>query len=62
MTRHTFKSVFMGSAMCLMLLGMLHRQLTSVDAVGFIALGVFVGVHVLAAPLALALPAVGSHA
>lgn len=56
MTRHTFKSVFMGSAMCLMLLGMLHRQLTSVDAVGFIAIGFFVGVHVLAAPLALALP------
>lgn len=41
MTRHTLKSVFMGSAMCLMLLGMLHRQLTSVDAVGFIALGFF---------------------
>lgn len=56
MTRHTFKSVFMGSAMCLMLLAIVHRQLTSVDAVGFIALGVFVGVHLLAALLALALP------
>ena len=56
MTRHTLKSVFMGSAMCLMLLAIVHRQLTSVDAVGFIALGVFVSVHVLAALLALALP------
>ena len=56
MTRHTFKSVFMGSAMCLMLLAIVHRQLTSVDAVGFIALGFFVGVHVLAVLLALALP------
>ena len=56
MTRHTFIPVFMGSAMCLMMLGMVHRQLTSVDAVGFIALGVFVGVHVLAVLLALALP------
>ena len=56
MTRHTFTPVFMGSAMCLMMLGMVHRQLTSVDAVGFISLGFFVGVHVLAALLALALP------
>ena len=56
MTRHTFIPVFMGSAMCLMMLGMVHHQLTSVDAIGFIALGVFVGVHVLAALLALALP------
>jgi hypothetical protein len=56
MTRHTLKFVFMGSAMCLMLLGRVHRQLASVDAVGFTALGVFVGVHVLAALLALALP------
>ena len=39
-----------------MLLGMVHRQLVSVDAVGFIVLEVFVGVHVLAALLALALP------
>ena len=56
MTRHTFKSVFMGSAMCLMLLAIVHRQLTSVDAVDFIALGVFVGVYVLAALLVLILP------
>ena len=56
MTRYTLKSAFIGSAMCLMLLGMVHRQLTSVDSVGFIALGVFVGVHLLAALLALALP------
>ena len=56
MTRHTFIPVFMGSAMCLMMLGMVHHQLTSVDAIGFIAFGVFVGVHVLAVLLALALP------
>ena len=56
MTRHTFTPVFMGSAMCLMMLGMVHRQLTSVDAVGFFALGFFVGVHMLAALLALVLP------
>ena len=56
MTRRTFMPLFMGSAMGLMMLVMAHRQLTSVDTMGFIALGIFVGIHLGVALLALALP------
>ena len=56
MTRRIFMPLFMGSAMGLMMLVMAHRQLTSVDTMGFIALGIFVGIHLGVALLALALP------
>ena len=56
-----FHALFMGSAMGLMMLVMAHRQLTSVDTMGFIALGIFVGIHLGVALLALALPILGSH-
>lgn len=56
MTHRTFMPLFMGSAMGLMMLVMAHRQLTSVDTMGFIALGIFVVIHLVVALLALALP------
>ena len=56
MTRRIFMPLFMGSAMGLMMLVMAHRQLTSVDTMGFIALGIFAGIHLGVALLALALP------
>lgn len=56
MNRRIFMPLFMGSAMGLMMLVMAHRQLTSVDTMGFIALGIFVVIHLVVALLALALP------
>lgn len=57
MTRHTLLPLTMGGAMGLMMLWTLHRQLTSDDAMGFAALAVFVGAHLLVVVVALVIPA-----
>jgi hypothetical protein len=46
----------MGFGMGLMMLWMVHRQLTSADALGLSALATFIGAHVLVALVVLALP------
>jgi hypothetical protein len=46
----------MGFGMGLMMLWMVHLQLTSADAIGLTALTTFIGAHVLVALVVLALP------
>ena len=56
MTHHKIIPLTMGFGMGLMMLWMLHRPLTSADALGFTALAAFVGAHVLIVIVVLALP------
>lgn len=56
MIRHKIMPLAMGFAMGLMMLWMVHRQLTTADALGVAALATFITAHVLVALGVLALP------
>ena len=56
MTRHTIMPLTMGFGMGLMMLWMLHNQLTSAGVLGFTALATFIGAHILLVLVAVAVP------